>query len=153
MKSSIMTAQDQKLCQRCQERPATCHICNGNTGESKHLCEKCYKESASPEELAYSNHFGDIVRNGKCRYCGAPAAGGSAVGGILGVMDEKTNLWCEPCRRDLVEFLNLPENAIPELPFDDEAAQERASKQLAEREQRQGEFMRRKVSERRSRGG
>ena len=150
----LMTAQDQKLCQRCHERPATHHICNANTGKSKHLCEPCYQETASPEELARSNHVREVVRNGKCRYCGAPAAGGSVGSSIPGVMDERPNLWCEPCRRDLVEFLKMPENAIAVVkwPFHDEAAQERISKQTAERERRQEEFMRRKVSERRSNG-
>ena len=59
-------------------------------------------------------------------------------------------MWCEPCRRDLVEFWQRPENAIQEWPFDDEAAQERVSQQTAERDQRQEEFMKHRVSERRS---
>jgi hypothetical protein len=50
----------------------------------------------------------------------------------------------------LVEFAQRPENAIPEFPFDDEAAQKRVSQQMAERERRQEEFMKRKVLERRS---
>jgi hypothetical protein len=52
----------------------------------------------------------------------------------------------------LVEFAQRPENAIPEFPFDDEAAQKRVSQQMADRERRQEEFMRQRVSERRSRG-
>jgi hypothetical protein len=148
-----MAAQDRKLCERCNERHATHHICYGHTGESKHLCEQCYKESAFPEELASSDRIRDIVRNGKCRFCGAPAAGGSVSCSIPGVMDEQTNLWCESCRRDLVEFGRRPENVIPTaFPFDDEAAQERLSQQMAERERRQEEFMRKRVSARRSKG-
>jgi hypothetical protein len=50
----------------------------------------------------------------------------------------------------LVEFWQRPENAIQEWPFDDEAAQERVSQQTAERDQRQEEFMKHRVSERRS---
>ena len=146
-----MAAQDRKLCERCNERPATHHICHAHTGKSKHWCEKCFSESASPEELASSHHFRDILRNGKCRFCGAPAAGGSVSHGFPDVMDEQTNLWCEPCRRDLVEFNRLPENVIPTgFPFDDEAAQERLSQQMADLERRQEEFMRKRVSERRS---
>ena len=146
-----MPVQDQQLCERCHERPATYHICDASTGRSKHLCEQCYRESASPEDLASADGFRDVVRHGKCRFCGQPAVGGS--GGSLGAfIGAEPFLWCEPCRRDLVEFAQQPENAIPEWSFDDETAQERASQQLAERERRQDEFMRRKVSERRRDG-
>jgi hypothetical protein len=65
-------------------------------------------------------------------------------------LGEQLFLWCERCRQDLVEFAERPENAIPEFPFDDEVAQKRASQQLADRERRQGEFMKQKVLERRS---
>ena len=65
--------------------------------------------------------------------------------GIPGVMEEQANLWCEPCRLDLVEFSSRPENAIPDFPFDDEAAQERIPQQLAERERRLQEFMHQRV--------
>jgi len=151
-RTEFMTAQDQKLCERCRERPATFHVCYGHTGESKHLCEQCYRESASPGELASSDNIRDIVRNGKCRFCGQPAVGGS--GGSLGAfIGAEHFLWCERCRRDLVEFAQRPENAIPEFPFDDEAAQKRVSQQMAERERRQDEFIRQRVSERRSEGG
>lgn len=144
-----MTARDQKLCERCHKRLATFHICYGHTGESKHLCEQCYRESASPEELASSDHFRDIVRNGKCKFCGQPAVGGSG-GSLEALIGREPFLWCEPCRRDLVEFWQRRENAMPEWPFDDKAAQERVSKQMADRERRQEEFMRQRVSERRS---
>ena len=66
-----------------------------------------------------------------------PAIDGSLSCGIPGVMDEQTDLWCEPCRLDLVEFASRPENVIPDFPFDEEPAQERVSQQLAERENRQ----------------
>ena len=146
-----MTAQDQKLCEKCNEHPATCFICNGNTGESKHLCEQCYRESASAEELASTDNLRDIVRTGQCRFCGQPAVGGS--GGSLGALiGAESFLWCEPCRQDLVEFAQRPENAIAAWPFDDEAAQERASQQMADRERRQDEFMKQKVAVRRSNG-
>ena len=61
----------------------------------------------------------------------------------------KTNLWCEACRLDLVEFSSRPENVIPE-DFDvgDEAQMEQMSRDLAERDRRQQEFMRQRVNER-----
>jgi hypothetical protein len=55
-------------------------------------------------------------------------------------------------RLDLVEFGSKPENAIPDFPFDDEAAQERVPQQLAEYVRRKEEFMRQKTAEGRSQG-
>lgn len=113
------------------------------------MCETCYKESASPEELASDQHIRDVIRKGKCRFCGQPAVGGS--GGFMPVLGEQFFIWCEQCRQDLVEFAQRPENALPkDFPFDDAAAQERVSQQLADRERRQEEFMKQKVLERRS---
>ena len=78
------------------------------------------------------------IRNGKCKYCGA-----AAVGGSMG------HLWCETCSLGLVEFGSRPENAIT-YDFDvaDEAKMEQMLQQLAERERRQQEFMRQRVSAR-----
>jgi hypothetical protein len=107
----------------------------------------CFEQSASPAELEAHRHSTQVIRNGKCKYCGASAVGGSTGFSIPGVMEEP-DLWCEPCRLDLVEFGSRPENAIPDFPFDDEAAQERVPQQLAERESRQQEFMRQRIRER-----
>ena len=145
-----MTTHTDKLCDRCHERPATCHICYGHTGETKDLCETCYRDSASPEELASSQQIQDSIRNGKCKYCGEPAVGGC--GGFMPMLGEQLDLWCEQCRQDLVEFGSRPENAIPDFPFDDEAAQALVSQQLAEYKSRKEEFMKRKISARRSQG-
>ena len=162
-----MTGPDQKLCDRCHERPATCHICFGHTGETKDLCETCYGESAPPEELASAQQIQQIIRNGKCRYCGEPAVGGGGplvsdflanlMANLLPSMAVVTSrpgypfhLWCEQCRKDLVEFAHRPENAIPDWPFDDEAAQRLVTEQLADRERRQEEFMKQRVLERKS---
>src|SRR5437773_7995944 len=126
-----MTDQEQNVCDVCCERPAAHHNCYGHTGQSRHLCMSCFEQSGSPTELELYRHFEQAIRNGQCKYCGAPALGGSM--DHLSVRD----LWCGLCGRDLVEFANRPENAIPDWPFDDEAAQERVPKQLAERERRQ----------------
>ena len=127
----------QMLCQKCNERPATCL---NPQQEAKHLCEQCYRESLSPEQLAFNDHFREVLRNGKCSYCGQPAWGAraSSCGEPL--------FWCETCGRDLDEFAQ--ENAIPEYPLNDKAGQKRVLEQRIERECRQEEFMRRKVLER-----
>lgn len=146
-----MPEQPQQLCQRCNERKAVRYICYGNTGESKRLCERCYRESASPEELAASDRVRNVIRNGKCEYCGAPAVGGSVYNEpstIPGEWAEKTNLWCGACNRDLREFGKQPGNAVSPWPFDDEAAQERVSREWAERDRRKEEFMKQRIAER-----
>ena len=69
------------------------------------------------------------------------------------LLGEQLELWCEQCRQDLLEFANRPENALSEdFPFDDAAAQERLSQQLAEREKRQDQFMKKKILARGSGG-
>jgi hypothetical protein len=108
----------------------------------------CFERTASPAVLESFRSFRKNLRSGRCKYCGAPAVGGTGGLSIPGVMDQQLNLWCEQCRLDLVEFARQPENAIPEWPFDDEAAQERISQQMADHERRLQEFMRHKIKER-----
>ena len=143
-----MSDQKQRLCDVCHERPATHHTCYGHTGETKDLCMTCFEQTASPADLEHFQNFQQVVRSGKCKYCGAPAIGGCGGLSIPGVMEREPDLWCEQCRLDLVEFARRPENAIPDFPFDDDAAQERVSQQMAERERRQQEFMRQRINER-----
>ena len=143
-----MPHHEEKVCDACHERPATHHTCNGNTGESKSLCASCFDQSASPVELESLRSFQKVVRSGKCKYCGAPAIGGCGGLSIPGIMEGQTNLWCEACRLDLVEFNSKPENAIPDFPFDDETKLEQQSRQLADRDTRQQEFMRQRIRER-----
>jgi protein-arginine kinase activator protein McsA len=148
-----MGAKDKILCERCHERPATCHICNGNTGKSQDLCETCFQESASPEIATQLTQFQDAIRNGKCQYCGEPAASGS--GGFTPGLTDDLQLWCKQCGKDLAEFHKIQENALPkdfEYPFDDESAQEQLWQQHLEREQRQKEFMKQRVAERKKNG-
>ena len=90
----------------------------------------------------------DVIRNGKCQWCGAPAVGGSTGFSIPGVMEEQSDLWCEPCRLDLVEFGSRPENEIPDFPFDDEDARALVPQQRADYERRKAEFMSQRVRER-----
>jgi hypothetical protein len=144
-----MTDQDQKLCDNCHERPATSHICyGGHTGEDRSLCQICLKQDSEIGGLM--QRFNEAVRVGHCKYCGAPAE--TAFGGSSSVLGEHFNLVCRTCYDDLAEFARRPENAVPDWPFDDEAAQKRMPEQMAERERRQEEFMRQRVLERRSKG-
>ena len=146
--SRDVTEQEQKICDVCHERPATHHTCYGHTGETRCLCMTCFEQSASPAELESFRHSMEVIRNGKCKWCGAPAVGGSTGFSISGVMEEQSDFWCEPCRLDLGEFGRRPENEIPDFPFDDKAAQALVPQQLADYEHRKAEFMHQRVKER-----
>jgi protein-arginine kinase activator protein McsA len=142
-----MATEEERLCDACHSREAIHFICYGDTGETRNLCMTCFERLSSREELALHRQFIDRVRTGRCSYCGEPAVGGS--GGQAELL-----LWCEACRLDLVEFASRPENDLSEpWPFDDEAAQERLTRELDERDLREQEFMRQRISERRSQGG
>jgi len=117
-----MTDQDQKVCDVCHERPATHHICYGNTDESRDLCLICFEQSASLAELESFRRSMAIFRDGKCKYCGAPAVGGL----IGGVIEKRSDLWCEACRLDLVEFASRPENAMTKEEFMRQKIRERS---------------------------
>ena len=125
------------------------NACYGHMGETRDRCMTCFEQTASPAELDSYRQSAQMLRNAKCKYCGAPAVGGSMSCGIPGVMDEQNKFWCEPCRLDLAEFASHPENAIPEdFDVENEARLEEISQQLAERTRRQEEFMRQRVRER-----
>lgn len=143
-----MADQERKLCDVCRERPASRHTCYGSTGETRELCITCFEQTASHAELEFFRLSMDVVRNGKCRWCGAPAVGGMTGLGIPEVMEEQSNLWCEPCRLDLVEFDSRPENEMTDFPFDDEAAQAILPQQLQDYEHRKTEFMAHRVTQR-----
>lgn len=148
-----MNAQEQKLCESCHARPATHYLCDGNTGESKQLCEQCFRGSASPEVLASNDRFRDIVRNGKCRYCGASAETGS--GSFSSHQGERFDLLCNACDQDLAEFYERPENVMPDVPdhgaaFRDETFMRQRLQQFADRERRKDEFIGQRISERKS---
>ncbi len=142
-------SEEEKLCDVCHKRPATHHTCYGHTGETRDLCRTCFEQTSSGAELDSLRNFEERIRNGKCKYCGAPAAGGC--GGSMPFAEDILDLWCEPCQRDLAEFGKMPENAIPEFPSDDEAAQERVWQQQLDRERRREEFMKQRLAQRRGR--
>ncbi|HUA65494.1 MAG TPA: hypothetical protein VME24_06585 [Alphaproteobacteria bacterium] len=150
-----MADQDQKLCDNCHERPATNHICyGGQDGQSRSLCQICLMQDSEVGSLM--QHFTEAVRAGHCKYCGAPAETGS--GRFSSAVGEHFDLLCKACSEDFVEFARRPENAMPDIPADYEAAlrdeelMKQRLQQFKDREQRQEEFMRQRVSERKSRG-
>lgn len=136
----------------CHERPATYHIICSETGEMRALCTTCSEQEASVEDVAALRHSEQVLRDGKCDYCGAPAVVASVCGEIPGVMAGEKQFLCKQCRQDLNEFNRRPENALAEFDFEDEdvAKLEQESQQLAERQRCQDEFLRQRVKERKS---
>ena len=144
-----MSAELDAICQICRRRPATHHIwiSNGTTEEAHTLCRECYEKSASPEQLDSNRKFEEVLRSGKCNYCGDPPVGGS--GGWSEDTGQSYHLWCEACRLDLVEFNTGPgKRSFEEYPFDDEEAQIRIVKELEEIELARNLFMQRKIAAR-----
>ena len=78
------------LCEVCHERPATNHICDGNTGKSSDLCAECFESSAPPE---VRQSFA-AIREAHCQYCGGKACDGGTdfLALLTGVQ-----LMCMPC--------------------------------------------------------
>jgi hypothetical protein len=135
-------------CHVCKERLATVHVCNATTGKTQNLCPACYETTLPPDQLEVSRQFNEAVQTGNCDYCGAPAAGGS--GSWIPFVGNKNDLWCEPCRLDLVEFHNGPGKwEMKNYPFTDPAARERIARELAALEEAKKKFMREKIAARR----
>lgn len=144
--STPLTPQDPQLCDKCHERPATCHVCNGHTSETKSFCETCFTQA--PDATGFQQRLDELIRSGACKYCGAPAKTGSF--SFSSVFGEESELWCSACGENLAEFTRRPENSLAgEFPFDDEAAQQRLVVQMADLERRKEEFLRERVLEKR----
>jgi len=147
----IMPDEEHNVCEMCLNRKATLHICDSGTGITKHLCPTCCEQAALPDTLRLDQQIRDAIANGRCKYCGQPAAGGC--GGLGSIMGQHFTLWCERCRQDLAEFHARPENEFTAgFPFEDKGAQRRLMQEIAERDLRQEEFMKQKILERGSAG-
>jgi hypothetical protein len=141
-----LTPQNKQLCDKCHERPATCHICYGHPGETENFCETCSTQTTG--RTGFQQRLDELIRSGDCKFCGAPAKTGSF--SFSSVFGEESELWCSACREDLVEFTRRPENSLAgDFPFADEAAQRGLVEQMADLEHRKEKFMRGKISERR----
>jgi hypothetical protein len=146
-----MPDQEQKVCDACHEQPATFHstMFIGDSAQTRDLCPTCWERLASPQELASQQRFQELIRNGKCKYCGQQAAGGSISGGWPG--EEHVNLYCELCQRDYAEFTSRPENKLPDdFPEHDDAAMEEMSARLSRLKAAAEDYVRQRVAERRS---
>jgi hypothetical protein len=142
-----MSDQDQKLCDCCQERPGTNHICyGGQSGEGRSLCDICLNKDVAIG--GFMQRFNEAVRVGNCKYCGAPAE--TAFGASSSFLGDNFNLVCNTCFNDLTEFVRRPENGIFDFDHEDEVALKKVATQFADLQKRQDEFIKQRVSERKS---
>jgi hypothetical protein len=131
-----------KLSDVCHQRRAVRHVrafIGGEAEEPRDLCVECFERSASPKNLEALQRLQKAIRDGKCKYCGSAAVGGSS----------RKNLWCVQCHQDLIEFSKRPENQLPDFDDEDDAEVEQWLHLGAQRQQRKKEFMRQRVSQRR----
>jgi hypothetical protein len=106
-----MNQSQQKLCDACHERLATAHICDGNTGGSRDLCDTCFEASA-PEELRQS---AAAARTAHCQYCaGQPCAGGTDLFAMAAGI-QQTRYMCMPCTQ---EYLRYNQQELERVPAD-----------------------------------
>src|SRR5436190_2039115 len=148
-----MPAEEQKVCDACHERPATCHstMFIGDGGQTRDLCSTCWDELASQEGFASRQRLQELILTGKCKYCGQQATAGSIGDDWSGEEhEEHVDLYCEPCRRDYAEFMSRLENKLPDdVPEDDDAAWEEMSAPLSRQQAAAEHYVRLRAAERR----
>ena len=145
-----MHNQEQKVCDACRERLATFHntMFVDERAQTRDLCMTCWEQLASPDELASQERFREVIRTGKCKYCGEQATGGSMSCCWPG--EEHVNLLCEPCQKDRAEFMLRPENKLPDdFPDDDDAAMAEMSARLSQVKAAAEDYVRKRAAARR----
>jgi hypothetical protein len=151
-----MADECEMICETCGEQPSTHHVTNmigGAEATTINLCASCFQKDPSLAALARRPDITDLIRTGKCDYCGDPPVSGSQSSGVGG--PDKVHLWCAQCGEDLKEFAARPENQwdAPEIDtsLDNDAflaELSRLADHCREIEATRQEFMRVKVSQR-----
>jgi hypothetical protein len=94
----------------------------------------------------------EMLRRGRCMFCGRPTAGGGIFPGAeAAIADPESHLWCRSCVSYLEQFRATPEGHIQEeIPQDpkDEAAWGEAGERIRDWFRRLEVFIRKSVSER-----
>jgi hypothetical protein len=129
-----------RLCEKCGERPAVRFICFGAMGESLNVCEKC-DETSGLQVLQV--RLDDLIRNGSCRYCRAPAVTGSLNSSLFG---EESELWCAACFTDLIDFSKQQKGVEQDWDFDDDEQVKRFHEKADEVRRAREKFMKEQVA-------
>jgi hypothetical protein len=95
----------------------------------------------------FMQRFDKAVQSGSCKYCGSPAE--TSFGASTSFLGDHYNLVCIICFNDLTEFVRKPENARLFRP-DGDIVPHNVATQLADYQNRQAEFMKQRVLQRKS---
>lgn len=89
------------LCEVCHERPATKHICDGNTGKSSDFCAECFESSAPPEARQSLAE----MRETRCEYCDGKAFSGGTdtIALMFGIQRKK--YMCISCNSEHLRYM------------------------------------------------
>jgi hypothetical protein len=124
---------------------------------TRNVCANCFQKDPSFAASRRANrNLTDLIRTGKCNYCGEPPVSGSRFTSIVG--PDQVHLYCAQCREDLKEFAETPENhsQVADNDFSSMSNEEfraelsREADKCREIEACRREFMRMKVAQRRS---
>ncbi len=133
------------LCENCQQRPATQHLCEPHLQRNRHLCEAC-ADAGFPQMREWNRRYQEALKTGKCQYCGEPAVAGG--GGLNPLSGENWQFWCETCRQDLAEYAKAHETTSHPEPEMTEAGMDRYLAWAAEEQCKLHAYMREKVAAR-----
>ena len=90
-------------CEGCQKKEAVCHLTFilGKQQFTKHFCDDCYTEQASPAEQAFLKE----APGKACEYCGSQPsfAGTDIIELCLG--RQKPRFFCRPCAQEFNRVL------------------------------------------------
>ena len=103
-----MSDSKSELCDKCGTRPASIHLCESGTGESRNLCEDCLAQE-DPLAIAWMSE----AKNAKCEYCGGwPCGRGmDTFGQITGAT--AAGWMCFPCSMEHHSYTLAAINKIP----------------------------------------
>lgn len=138
-----------KLCEVCNERAATHHVCEPHLQRTRNLCEICFNAAAIPGMEMWDRRYQEALRTGKCRFCGGQAVAGC--GGSIPLLGEQYQFWCEECRKDLAEYSKTRKKGAGPAFSVTKAGLEKTDAWLAEEERKLKEYMQAKIRERRAR--
>ncbi len=89
------------MCDQCREQPVTHHICYGNTGQTRDLCNGCFEAFAPPE----LRQFAAAAREAHCAYCGGQPCvwGTDFLATVSGT--QPTKFMCVPCTEEYYRYV------------------------------------------------
>jgi hypothetical protein len=63
---------ENQVCDICHQNPASHHLIDAEVAGGsveRHICDACFQRYPDP----YASDIAQLLKNGKCQFCGAPA--------------------------------------------------------------------------------